>query len=127
MPRAAAQVAAILEALGGAAAGGGRRGDAAEPAPAAAPDTDPAAARPAREAAGGDGGGDEAAAGRRPGWALLAAHPDREALVEAERRFLARALALLPARRARPALLPSTPAAAVCAGHQALAPCGPWS
>lgn len=79
------QVAAILEALGGARAAGSRRDGAAD----TLPERPPGEASDAVDPRGG---------ARRQGWNLLA-DPGREALVEAERRFLNAALTLLQARQ----------------------------
>ena len=79
------QVAAILEALGGARAAGSRRDGAAG----ASLERPPGEASDAVDPRGG---------ARRQGWNLLA-DPGREALVEAERRFLKAALTLLQARQ----------------------------
>lgn len=79
------QVAAILEALGGPRAAGSRRDGAADTVP----------ERPPGDASDA---GDPRGGARRQGWNLMA-DPGREALVEAERRFLNAALALLQARQ----------------------------
>lgn len=82
-------MAAILEALGGDSAPASR-------------DSSAAGAPAGSSAEGADGGSDDGRGGpahRRRGWALLADHPGREELVEAERRFLTAALALLQARQ----------------------------
>ena len=82
------QVAAILEALGG------------DSAPASRDSSATAAPAGSSSAEGADGGSDarDGPAHQRAGWALLADHPGREELVDAERRFLTAALALLQAR-----------------------------